>query len=555
MSSAIASREANSADGASVEPWGQLFRVQRLFHQGPYHQVHDDTAQEASTPAALEGAEAALRRQLHELAKVTAREEETRLRRIAGPAVREVNDWARRAGFARRLQGYEWVAARGVCDKPFHDQHPIAFAVWHLSGLMLNKCHYMACRAGEYVLELVNRTRPGQAPSKKLHCYADGTVHKHARTIQACLGFFVLTQLEPAMATVVPAYKVSSGVAVAWSALHDSLLSDDGRDAVRRAQGTPGSHTEAERLVLRLFVALLEQEGDFEETTQLPLIVALTVLSIVPGKQEFRQPRDYSSMLSGFSKMARYALLAFIRNLCKDNALLAVESCLVRGPNNAMNWALRTMNVAMDIAHATPSQGRLHWIPHEEAYLYNEHKLSLGQLRAIVHGALAEQTRVLCADLLFVDSPDELPAIPWDRIVDRRDHEARGSAWTDSANRLVLAAGDGWLLNRVAETQHARFLCERRQALQSRAVTQFKEGMLRFAEEGMPLAAWAVGMPIRGTTITDYRWRNSDSGTELRNLVVQDGRLTLVGGHSKVQWRGLDAPLHVLPREVANVWG
>jgi hypothetical protein len=111
-----------------------------------------------------------------------------------------------------------------------------------------------------------------------------------------------------------------------------------------------------------------------------------------------------------------------------------------------------------------------------------------------------------------------------------------------------------WLRDHVDQTQHARFLDRSRHRIQERAIQKFGQSMQQFAEEGMPLAVWAIGMPIRGTTVTTYRWRNSDSGDELRNLVIQNGRLTLVGGHTKAQWAGADALMHVLPAEVAELW-
>ena len=36
---------------------------------------------------------------------------------------------------------------------------------------------------------------------------------------------------------------------------------------------------------------------------------------------------------------------------------------------------------------------------------------------------------------------------------------------------------------------------------------------------------------------------------------MQRGRLTLVGGYTKTSWAGHEAPMHVLPDEVAQLWG
>jgi hypothetical protein len=61
--------------------------------------------------------------------------------------------------------------------------------------------------------------------------------------------------------------------------------------------------------------------------------------------------------------------------------------------------------------------------------------------------------------------------------------------------------------------------------------------------------------PFRYSTARDIMYRNSDNGDKKRNVVVVNGRLMIVGGHTKSSWAGAEAPVHVLPAEVAELLG
>ena len=576
VSSALVSRARNRRGEAYQEPWGPLLPVQRLFARGPFHQVeqptepsrplqeaevsyeHDENIDPASYNYKTEvvpAAASAFDQVFNRLTAIQLQEQEARLRHIAQPAEYQVDLWAREVGFSTRLQGLDRDKARALADKPTTDDGPVPTAVWEVTKTLLQKCHRVAKDAGSYLRQTINRVQPSLPPLKPWIGYTrNNSVLDHARTLQGCMVFFARTQLDEAARALIPMYRIDDEVQSAWTALL-AHLSTNAISAGLEARPTIGRDLEeAERLTLVLLIRLLQQQGIVNEADELPLITALTVLGIQPGQGRFARPEEYSRTLAGFSKMSRCAVLQYALD-GKHGLVAATESCLTRSANHTMNWVTGSKALARKIAKETPRQGKLTWLPDQDAFLYGQHKLSLSNLRAIVHNALCEHRRILCEELLFVKSIQELPKVPWETMVDRLDYTPRGSCWTDPANQALLEHGKGWLKNRVSRFQAERFLCPNQRSFQGRAVLRFQQAMASWREWGAALGVWAIGMPIRGTSLTQYRWCNNDNGEEQRNLVVQGGRLTLIGGHTKATWAGVQAPMHVLPRELANVWG
>jgi hypothetical protein len=69
------------------------------------------------------------------------------LQTIVGPAFHEVDAWARGAGFAQRLQGFQYATAHRICDRPCEATDvasEVAAALWRVAGWALQKSHEAA---------------------------------------------------------------------------------------------------------------------------------------------------------------------------------------------------------------------------------------------------------------------------------------------------------------------------------------------------------------------------------------------------------------------------
>lgn len=551
-------------DAIAEGAWGSLRPVQRLFTQGPYHEVI--VPQGTGPPPSRqqddndEAAAVILGREFARLQREKAEDEQAIRAVIAGPRSLQADPWHRVSGFSRRLEGYEWNAARMVTDPPGEASTHAQRWVHRLAVSTITKSYHATMRTtGPWMLELVNRRVEREPAKKPLNGYQkDGALGDHIRPLVRCIDYLAATQLDPKAGAAAPSYHMGAEAERAWTRLLDVVDSAvDSMAALTTHGGRTGMPLEPpEVLVLELVVALLRQQGTTDECVELPLIVALTVQGIRPGKTpSFYRAGEYSRMLASFSKMARCVVCAYLQHgeMEKQTAADHVDAMLVRGPNTTMNWLIRMLNVALEIDKATPNHTKVTWMPEQERVLLDQYNVTRTNLVGIVQGARLLAEEYLCR-LLHVASTHALPPVPLDRMVDRpSDHTPGWSCWTDSANADVLEVGNQWLLRHIQATQPGHYVDEASQRLRDIAVYEYEQWLRDFRNACIPLFTWAIGPPIRGETIANYRWRNTPQNS--RNLFVYQGSMVLAGGWHKNSGRGGEAAVHVLPHEVADLWG
>jgi len=546
---ALQTRLDNQRPGSDVPAYGKAVKAQRVFGHGCYVTLASQPeAEPAPRTIGLQGVFAGLK-------QAVAREEKQVRLHIALPSRYETNPWAKAIGFADSMQGLHRINARQVLDRADGDVDETSAKVFDITGTLLLKCHAALGKTGNYRRKMLGQVDPGTPVTRPVGPYeADTTVKTAARVVQHCLSFFTRTQQSREVRAAVPAYMTNAEIDAAWTNLREHLEKGVQVDLGGREQLPNGTFlTPPERLVLALFVQLLRQTADDAETSELGLVVALTVLGIVPREERFKTANEYSSMLTHFIKMARCAVNAVcIRTV---DLQVMVEEALMANVNTTMAWVTDKKRYARAVNKAHRQPGKMTWLEKDQAFLYGEHQLGLRQLSLIVAGLLEEQRRVLCNELLRVESLDNVPTIPWERLVDVVRDGAFESCWTDPVNDRALAHGRGWLADHVATTCADDFGDATSTRIMERAVVKYRHSMEKFASSSVVQAVLGMTMSMRATTAATIRWRNSDNGSEKRNLVVQRGRLTLVGGYTKTSWAGHEAPMHVLPDEVAQLWG
>jgi len=546
---ALQTRLDNQQPGSDVPAWGKAVRAQRVFGQGCYVALASQPEAKPAPPTIeLLGVFAGLK-------QVVARQEKQGRLHIAPPSRYETNPWAKAIGFADTMQGLHRINARQVLDRADGDVDETSAKVFDITGTLLLKCHAALGKTGDYRRKMLGQVDPGTPVIRPVGPYeADTTVKTAARVVQQCLSFFTRTQRSSEVRAEVPAYVTNAEVDAAWTNLREHLERGVEVDLVGRERLPNGTVlTAPERLVLALFVQLLRQTADDTESSELGLVVALTVLGIVPREERFKTANEYSSMMTHFIKMARCAVNAvYIKTV---DLQVLVQEALMANVNTTMAWVTDKKRYARAVHKAHRQPGKMTWLEKDQAFLYGEHQLGLRQLSLIVAGLLEEQRSVLCNELLRVDSLDSVPTIPWERLVDVVRDGAFESCWTDPVNARALAHGNNWLEDHIATTCADEFGDATKSRIMDRAVVDYRHSMEKFASSGVVQAVLGMTMSMRATTAATIRWRNNDNGSEKRNLVVQRGRLTLVGGYTKTSWAGHEAPMHVLPDEVAQLWG
>lgn len=563
--------DAFDGDGAD-EPWGPLLYVQRLFSRQPYHEVSLEPCHTQSTvpqpsasvtPAQAREAAADFGRLFADLEQHQAEEDKVQATVIPPSGDFTVDAWHRYIDFVKYLQGLEWNRARKVADAPGQDASTLQQWVHTTAKDTVWKCYQTTAKAGPWMRQILMQRTRGEESRATWHAYSTRqAAAQHARPLVACVDYWSATHLDASARRAVPDYVRDPAVEQAWAALIQHgrhILQDDAADAIDKncCEGSDLVLVKAEELMLQLILTLLAQLASTDERQELPLIGALLVQGIVPGKSPaFRRAGEFSHTLAGFTKMARSVVCAHLLLAKQPSDYAAViEAHLVRGPNNAMNWIGTTLNEALKIDRKNPNdRNKLTWVPAEEKFLLKDHAVRRDDLVAILHGAIEETRRVLCEELLFVAEVGELPPVPWERMVDRPADTTPGySCWTDRANAEALRQGRDWLKLRIERTKAAEFVDGRTRTWRDTTLTKFEGARQCFQAASLPLFTWLVGPSIRGQTVASYQWRNTVENP--RNLVLARGSLILTGGSHKNLHRGTGAALHVLPREVADLWG
>jgi superfamily II DNA helicase RecQ len=551
--------------GEGDEPWGPLLLVQRLFSRQPYHEVSLEPRRPPLPipPTAAIPAEAAadFGRLFADLEQGQAQENRVQATVIPASGDFTVDAWHRYMEFAKYLHGFEWNRARKVADAPDQDASTLQRWVHTVAKDTVCKCYETTAKAGPWMRQILMQRTRSEESHETWHAYSSRqAAAQHARPLVACVDYWSATHLDPAARRAVPEYVRAPAVEQAWAALlqhGQRILQGDAAEAMGSGGGSDLALDKAEELMLQLILTLLAQQAGADERQELPLLGALLVQGIVPGKSPaFRRAGEFSHTLAGFTKMARSVVCTHLLLASEPNDYAAViEAHLVRGPNNAMNWIGTTLNEALKMDRKNPNdRNKLTWVPAEEKFLLKEHVVSRNDLVAILHSAIEEARQVLCQGLLFVAEVGELPPVPWERMVDRPADTTPGySCWTDRANAEALREGQDWLKLRVERTKAAEFVDMRTRTWSDTTLTKFEGARQRFQAASLPLFTWLVGPSIRGQTVASYQWRNTAENP--RNLVLDRGNLILTGGSHKNLHRGSSAALHVLPREVADLWG
>jgi hypothetical protein len=387
-------------------PWGPLLTIQVLFGTSLGHEVIDDghdgdlvrdLGLGQASAAAGDANGAGFMHAFDQLNAAHARRKVASTDRVTAPTSGEMDDWLCTAGFAQRLQGYFFLPLRALCDKPLREQNPVYQRSWGVTVSTMMKCHCYLGGVGDHLRNLLNRGASDCAPRKSLEGYkSDKETLRGATCMARLLLFSVRTQRQRTARDIAPPCHLDLDSTRAWRALEQALESPDPEPTAATtadsdcadgasSTGSLQRFLVVEKLVVDFIVALMQHIARADEAAELPLLVALTVMGIQPGKPQFVGPGDYGSTLSFAAKVLCCIMLASAMHTgVVDNAEegYRLVARTLNGPrNNAMKWIVHKLGRVHNLGKAEPRTATHAWNPATRTALSSFSRLSVSRMK------------------------------------------------------------------------------------------------------------------------------------------------------------------------------
>jgi hypothetical protein len=364
----------------------------------------------------------------------------------------------------------------------------------------------------------------------------------------------------------------------------------------------PPPLNEIQKACLAFCVELLNQRIHNREY-DMALVCASAVLGVHPTQGGFRDPESYPPIMSAIIKIAHFIVVQQAEQLARpmeDDDVFSpcnspcdfddsgyesndsgdesinprrrrqyrssfewvrkmMDEFMVRGTGSPIQWMLDLRTYGLKIHYNTTTVGHVNW---KDKYTleYKTLRFSMDQFRGMVHDLLAATRKALLEDLLFANSRDEIPQVPWDALHD--DPTNREVGWNfikDQRSRLPVDGRD-WLQQRIQSQPEWRDSFVRPDAAGWVDQERMRDYMRKVARlRGLLLILIHIsgGQPARGPEILSVRHRNTVQGG-FRNMFIEDGTVVfVVRYHKGYQMSGDVKIIHrYLPREVGElvVW-
>jgi superfamily II DNA or RNA helicase len=234
-----------------------------------------------------------------------------------------------------------------------------------------------------------------------------------------------------------------------------------------------------------------------------------------------------------------------------------VTTFMIHGTASPMEWMLDLRRYGMKIHYNTPSDGHIGWEGHDQLS-YKTLKFTMGHFRGFVHG-LAASTRQILVEKVLMCTPDQIPAIPWDRMGDDFNEPKAGWSFLQDARTPWPVHGPRWMSQRVRQERKLQqwFIQPREGRFSIDGIERFMGFVAEFKEKLAVICHISGGQPARGPELLSIRHRNTAAGGQ-RNIFIEDGLVACVTRYHKGFYASNDAKVihRYLPRAVGElvVW-
>ena len=232
---------------------------------------------------------------------------------------------------------------------------------------------------------------------------------------------------------------------------------------------------------------------------------------------------------------------------------------MVRGSGSPVQWILDLRTYGLKIHYNTTAIGHVNW---KDKYTleYKTLHFSMDRFRGLVHELVTTARQSLFEDMLFVNSREDVPSVPWHALHDDPTNGEVGWNFIRDPRSRLPVDGQDWLYRRIhGETKlQDRFVrADATGLIDKERVRDWMRQVARFRGLLLILMHITGGQPARGTEILSLRHRNTMQGGH-RNVFIEDGTVVFVTKYHKgYQMSGDVKIIHrYSPREVGElvVW-
>ena len=236
---------------------------------------------------------------------------------------------------------------------------------------------------------------------------------------------------------------------------------------------------------------------------------------------------------------------------------IMVTKFMVHGTASPMEWMMDLRRYGLKIHYNTPAAGHIGWGNGDELS-YKTMRFTIGAFRGFIHG-LTASARQLMVNQILRCRPDQIPAIPWDRMADDFNQPKAGWSFLQEERTPWPVEGSRWMVDRVREEHPLQqwFMQAKTNRFSIDAIQRFFGFVNDFREKLAICVHITAGQPPRGPELLSIRHHNSAAGGH-RNVFIEDGLVAFVTRYHKGFYASGDAKVihRYVPREVGElvVW-
>lgn len=268
-------------------------------------------------------------------------------------------------------------------------------------------------------------------------------------------------------------------------------------------------------------------------------------MGIDPKDKTYKQPASYSSMLSGFIKLAQFfvALRAVVEmeeghvDFASDRLIEMQDRFMVYGSRSPIEWALKLRAYCRVVRDTTTVYGSIAWSDDGQSVSFRDVDLDIPQLRWFLRDQVETAQKTLEKLLLMFPQQGDrrekiVPALDIHALKDDFSINTPGWSFLQDPRNHQLLSKENWLLHRVCDTAKLRnrFLYvddDGQPQWHTKQVTEYLYLVTEFLSCILLLVHLTSGQPARGIELLTVQWQNSQEGHR-RTIGIENGLVSII---------------------------
>lgn len=559
---------------------------------------NDPSPSSAETNAPPPGSAQALKSQLMQATKWAEATREKLLEEIPSAPSLSTNPWIAHTGFLQVFaETPTWDAAIAYVSNPTAALEPKLHYLYCTVKSMLRTWQNVTAQTSRYARIRVMQEHQTDVPLHPLETYQTLSL-RHAGPLQKIFIFFYRVLEDDKK--MPPTLTLQPHQEHAWAQLASHLASTHIVPTVDDNH-TRTHLTTFEDYCYKFWLSLIEQTSRSAQF-ELALLTPIAFLSLSPTGEGFREVYNFATDLAALKKFCRFAALQKLQDhfldtpqaqqqdhpnqgdlpLSADEANMLINEQDQYTPstdteaNNreladrfrtwvynyltteyptSMNWLITTARFISKFRYGDNLDAFVHW--DGDNVTVRGLKTNFAAFATMVGNEYEEASKVLC-QIAYVSSRSELPAIPWDTLVEEPRNATPGYSVFNPSNP-ALQHGQNFVVQQLmSEVNQKTFAASLIKDLQDfTQVTRYCNLVNQFLNLLLSLTHFTSGQPARGTELLSIQLENSQV-TGIRNIFLYKGLVAVVPRYHKGYNRdkSVKTIYRFLPREIGSllVW-